>query len=107
MSRQTRLYGRFAIKRLYRDLPPSLIDRMRIFVDGDRIRTVTAFDTDAGWAEYAPLDDHGRRTGSLNLQRICGDVRAYVGQLTATEAQALLASGRRYELGTAHPGCRG
>jgi hypothetical protein len=107
MGRLTRLYGDFDINRLGRELPRSLIDRMRIFIDGDRIRTITAVSTAAGWVRYNALDDQGRQTGRFNEQQRAGQVLVYVDRLTAAEAQALLASGRTYELGSAHPGCRG
>lgn len=55
--------------------------RVRVFVDGDMLRNVIAYDADAGWCEVIAHDEHGqlmRIDGRWRVQRYLGAIRAEI-----------------------------
>lgn len=41
------------------DMPPCVVRNMRVFVNGDMPRGVTAYDADEGWADVLIWNDEG------------------------------------------------
>lgn len=58
---------------------PSICRRIRIFVDGDMLRHVVAYDIEAGWVEVIEHDERGflvHRDGEWSTRRVHGQLRA-------------------------------
>lgn len=61
---------------------PSDSGDIDVFIDGDRVRNIVAYDVTAGWVEFAAIDDHGRwmraSGGDFLVKRAFGAIRAVV-----------------------------
>jgi hypothetical protein len=58
---------------------PALASRIRVFVDGDMLRCVTAYDIPAGWVEIIAHGDNGflqHCDGEWVTRRVHGKIRA-------------------------------
>lgn len=84
------LVGRFEA----RALPETLASRIKVFVGGDRVRSVAACHTLGGWVDCYQRDDRGRfvmMAGAARIVRRRGEVAAFVDRLSEEERRCLTA----------------
>lgn len=55
--------------------------RIRVFIDGDSVRMLVAYDVDEGWVDVPETDEKGEAiwvNGQLVIRRIKGSVKAFL-----------------------------
>lgn len=58
---------------------PELRARVRVYIDGDMLRDIMAYDVDQGWVLIVQHDDNGHRrqcSGEWLCERVYGRVKA-------------------------------